>query len=46
MNKDYVETKLGLWLYQRGVLGLIRLAFELWFGSGVELGKKLYKEIF
>ena len=45
-QKEHIEIKLALWLYDRGFLGLIRLSFEFLFGDGEEIGKKLYKEIF
>lgn len=46
MNRDDMEVKLGLWLYDRGFLGLIRLASEFYFGDAEKVGKKLYKEMF
>ncbi len=44
--KETAEVKLGLWLYDRGFLGLIRLSFDFWFRDGAKVGKKIYKEIF
>lgn len=45
-EKEQIEFKLALWLYYRGFLGLVGLAFAHLFGDAEEIGKKIYKEIF
>ena len=45
-TKHRIEVKLALWLYDRGFLGLIGLAFCHLFGDAEKKGEKLYQEIF
>ena len=46
INEDETEDKISIWLYNRGVIGIIRLAFDLSFNNISKVGKKVYKEIF
>jgi len=43
---ETAEVRLGLWLYKRGFLGLIILAFDFLLNNGEKVGKKIYKEVF
>ncbi len=46
LTKDYIETRIGLWLYDRGFLGLIRLAFKFMWCGKYKVREQIYKEIF
>lgn len=46
LRKKETETKIGLWFFNRGFIGIFCLAFEFFFGNEEKLSKKVYKEIF
>lgn len=46
INRENIETLLGIWLYNRGFLGLIILAFDFSLNKSEKVYKKIYLEIF
>jgi len=44
--RETAEVRLGLWLYDRGFLGIVRLAFDFFFNDVEKVSGKIYKEIF
>lgn len=44
--RETAEVKLGLWMYNRGFIGLIILAFNFLFSDEKKVSNKIYEEIF
>jgi len=44
--RETAEVRLGLWLYNRGFIGLITLAFDFLFNKAEKVSEKIYKEVF
>lgn len=44
--RETAQIKLGLWMYNRGFIGLIILAFDFLFNDGEKVSNKIYEEIF
>ena len=44
--RETAQVKLGLWMYNRGFIGLIILAFDFFFNDVEKVSNKIYEEIF